>query len=127
MIYADNAATTKMSEAAIRTMEVKGRNVITGLPKTTVLTSEEMQEALFETTNQIVDTVQGVLEKTSPELAADIVERGIVLTGGGALLHGMDRLLEERTGVHATTVQDAMTAAVIGTGQYADVMAKIEG
>ena len=118
---------TASEEAAIRTMEVKGRNVITGLPKTTVLTSEEMQEALFETTNQIVDTVQGVLEKTSPELAADIVERGIVLTGGGAMLHGMDRLLEERTGVHATTVQDAMTAAVIGTGQYADVMAKIEG
>ena len=69
-------------------MEVKGRNVITGLPKTVTLTSEEIRAALKDSTTQIVETVHGVLEKTPPELAADIVDRGIVLTGGGALLHG---------------------------------------
>lgn len=76
----------------------KGRNVITGLPKTVTLTSEEIRVALKDATSQIVETVHGILEKTPPELAADIVDRGIVLTGGGALLHGMDTLIEQRTG-----------------------------
>jgi rod shape-determining protein MreB len=117
---------TACEEAEPRTMEVKGRNVITGLPKVTTLTSEEVRLALKDATNQIVETVHGVLEKTPPELAADIVDRGIVLTGGGAMLHGMDTLIEQRTGVNALTVQDAMMVAVAGTGKYADVMAKME-
>ncbi|MBQ8305125.1 MAG: rod shape-determining protein [Blautia sp.] len=118
---------TASSQADPRTMEIKGRNVITGLPKVTVLSSEEMRIAMKEPLSQIVEAIQSVLEKTPPELAADIVSRGIVLTGGGALLHGMDTLIEEETGVNTMTAQDAKTAAVVGTGKYAEVMAKIEG
>ena len=109
------------------TMEVKGRNVITGLPKTVTVTSEEVREALQECTTKIVEAVHSVLEKTPPELAADIVDRGIVLTGGGALLHGMDTLIEQRTGVSTLTVQDAMSVVAVGTGKYAEVMARFDG
>lgn len=118
---------TACEEADPRTMEVKGRNVITGLPKVVTLTSEEVRMALKDATGQIVETVHGVLEKTPPELAADIVDRGIVLTGGGALLHGMDNLIEQRTGVSTLTVQDAMGVVAVGTGKYAEVMARFEG
>lgn len=114
---------TAVQEANPRKMEVKGRNVITGLPKTVTLTSEEIRVALKDTTNQIVEAVHGVLEKTPPELAADIVDRGIILTGGGALLHGMDVLIEQKTGVSALTVQDAMDVVAVGTGKYAEIMA----
>ena len=79
------------------TMEVKGRNVITGLPKTVTVTSEEVQEALQECTTKIVEAVHSVLEKTPPELAADIVDRGIVLTGGGALLDGFEEVISQRS------------------------------
>ena len=79
-----------------------------------------------DATNQIVETVHGVLEKTPPELAANIVDRGIVLTGGGALLHGMDTLIEQKTGVSTLTVQDAMSAVVVGTGKYAEVITRME-
>ena len=118
---------TAIEESNPRTMEVKGRNVITGLPKTVTLTSEEIRMALKDATGQIVETVHGVLEKTPPELAADIVDRGIVLTGGGALLHGMDSLIEQRTGVSTLTVQDAMSVVAVGTGKYAEVMARFDG
>ena len=118
---------TAIEESNPRTMEVKGRNVITGLPKTVTLTSEEIRVALKDATSQIVETVHGILEKTPPELAADIVDRGIVLTGGGALLHGMDTLIEQRTGVSTLTVQDAMSVVAVGTGKYAEVMARFDG
>ncbi len=117
---------TACEEADPRTMEVKGRNVITGLPKVATLTSEEIRAALKDATGQIVELVHSVLEKTPPELAADIVDRGIVLTGGGALLHGMDTLIEQKTGVSATTIQDAMGVVAVGTGKYAEVMAKMD-
>ena len=117
---------TACQEASPRMLEVKGRNVITGLPKVVTLTSEEIRIALRDATNQIVETVHGVLEKTPPELAADIVDRGIVLTGGGALLHGMDTLIEQKTGVSTLTVQDAMSAVVVGTGKYAEVITRME-
>lgn len=117
---------TASEEANPRTMEVKGRNIMTGLPKVTTLTSEEIRAALKDATNQIVELVHSVLEKTPPELAADIVDRGIVLTGGGALLHGMDTLIEQRTGVSTLTVQEAMSVVAVGTGKYAEVMAKME-
>lgn len=117
---------TACEEADPRTMEVKGRNVITGLPKVATLTSEEIRVALKDATGQIVELVHSILEKTPPELAADIVDRGIVLTGGGALLHGMDTLIEQKTGVSATTIQDAMGVVAIGTGKYAEVMAKMD-
>ena len=113
---------TASEEADLRTMEVKGRNIITGLP---TLTSEEIRTALRETTGQIVEAVHGVLEKTPPELAADIMDRGIVLTGGGAMLHGMDTLIEQKTGVSTLTVQDAMLVVAAGTGRYAEIMSRM--
>lgn len=117
---------TAFEEATPRTMEVKGRNVITGLPKVATLTSEEIRMALKDATGQIVEAVHNILEKTPPELAADIVERGIVLTGGGALLHGMNTLIEDKTGVSTLTVKEAMTVGVVGTGKYAEVMEKMD-
>lgn len=99
-------------------MEVRGRNLVTGLPKTIEVTSEETEEALKDVTTSIVDAVHRVLEQTPPELAADIAVRGIVLTGGGCLLHGLDELIESRTGINTMTAEDPMTAVAIGTGQY---------
>ncbi len=118
---------TACEEADTRIMEVKGRNIMTGLPKVSAITSEEIRIALKDATNQIVELVHSILEKTPPELAADIVERGIVLAGGGALLRGMDMLIEQRTGVTTLTVQEAMNVVAVGTGKYAEVMAKMEG
>lgn len=117
---------TAFEEAAPRTMEVKGRNVITGLPKVVTLTSEEIRVALKDATGQVVEAVHGVLEKTPPELAADIVDRGIVLTGGGAMLHGMDALIEQKTGVSTLTVQDAMMVVAVGTGKFAEIKARMD-
>lgn len=102
-------------------MEVKGRDLTTGLPKTVRVSSSDICEALKEPTAQIVEAVHGVLEKTPPELAADIVERGIVLTGGGAMLEGMEDLLEQKTGINAVLAENPITAAVIGTGRYVEV------
>lgn len=117
---------TAIEEANPQVMEVKGRNVLTGLPKTVKLTSEEIRSALKDATGQIVEAVHSVLEKTPPELAADIVDRGIVLTGGGALLKGMDTLIEQKTGVTTLTVQDAMHVVAVGTGKYAKIMARMD-
>ena len=100
------------------TLDVRGRNLVTGLPKTVTLTSDETLEALTESANKIVDMVHAVLEKTPPELAADISDRGIVLTGGGALLYGMDRLLEEKTSIQTMIAEDPMNCVAIGTGRY---------
>lgn len=99
-------------------MEVRGRNLVTGLPKTIEVTSEETEEALRDVTTSIVDAVHRVLEQTPPELAADIAVRGIVLTGGGCLLNGLDQLIEAKTGINTMTAEDPMTAVAIGTGQY---------
>ena len=107
------------------TMEVKGRNVITGLPKTVTLTSEEIREALTDSTTQIVEAIHGVLETTPPELAADIAERGIVLTGGGSLLAGLEELIEEATGINTMTAENPSHAVAEGTGRYAEVMDKL--
>ena len=117
---------TAFAEREIRSMDVKGRNVVTGLPKVVRLTSEEVRTALRDPAMQVVETIHGVLEQTPPELAADIVHRGILLTGGGSQLSGLDRLIEDRTGVHTMTVHEPMTCAVVGTGKYASVMAKFE-
>jgi len=104
-------------------MDVRGRNLVTGLPKTISVTSEETEEALRETTSQIVEAVHSVLEKTPPELAADIADRGIVLTGGGCLLYGLEELIEEKTGINTMTAEDPMTAVAIGTGKYVEFIA----
>lgn len=104
------------------TMDVRGRNLVTGLPKTITVTSEETEEALREATSQIVEAVHSVLEKTPPELASDIAERGIVLTGGGALLQGLEELIESKTGINTMTAEDPMTAVAVGTGKFIEFL-----
>ena len=103
-------------------IEVRGRNLVTGLPKTVTVTSEETREALKEATAQIVEAVHSVLERTPPELAADISDRGIVLTGGGSMLQGLEQLIEEKTGITTMTADDPMTAVAIGTGQFIEYL-----
>lgn len=105
------------------TMDVRGRNLVTGLPKTVQVSSEETEEALREATLQIVEAVHSVLEKTPPELAADVADRGIVLTGGGALLRGLEELIEDRTGINTMTAEEPMTCVAIGTGKYVEFLA----
>ena len=104
------------------TMNVRGRNLVTGLPKTVEVTSEETEEALREATSQIVEAVHSVLEKTPPELASDIADRGIVLTGGGSLLSGLEDLIESKTGINTMTAEDPMTAVAIGTGKFIEFL-----
>jgi rod shape-determining protein MreB len=99
------------------TMEVRGRNLVTGLPKTHTINSEEMMEALEETITSIVDSIHSVIERTPPELASDISERGIVMTGGGALLNGLDRLLSGILGVPVVVAEDAVACVAKGTGK----------
>ena len=107
----------------LETMDVRGRNLVTGLPRTVKVSSEETEEALHETTVQIVETIHSVLEKTPPELAADIADRGIVLTGGGSLLRGLEDLIAAKTGINTMTAEDPMTAVAIGTGKYVEFLA----
>ncbi len=98
--------------------EVRGRDLVTGLPKTIVVSTEEIREAIEEPVSAIVDAVKVTLDKTPPELAADIMERGIVITGGGALLHGLDARLESETGMPITIADNPLYSVVIGSGQY---------
>src|SRR6266852_1793230 len=102
------------------TMEVKGRDLIDGIPKTIVVTDEEIREALREPVMAIVDTVRTCLERTPPELAADIVDKGIVLTGGGALLRGLDLLLRQETDLPITVADDPLSCVALGTGKVLD-------
>ena len=97
-------------------MEIRGRDLINGLPKTVKITSEEVREALSEPLQAIVEAVKAVLEKTPPELAADIIDRGIILTGGGALLRGLDTLLSEITGIPVIVADDPLSCVAVGTG-----------
>ena len=105
------------------TLEARGRNLVTGLPRTITVSSEETEEALREATLQIVDAVHSVLEQTPPELAADVADRGIVLTGGGSLLRGLEELIEEKTGINTMTAEQPMTCVAIGTGKYVEFLA----
>lgn len=97
-------------------MEVKGRDLVAGLPKTLTITSQEVREAIQEPINTIVETVRYTLERCPPELSADLVDRGIVLAGGGALLRGLDKLLTEETGLPVHVADDPLSAVVMGTG-----------
>ncbi len=108
-------------------VDVRGRNLVTGLPKTITVTSMETEEALRDTTVQIVEAVHSVLEKTPPELAADIADRGIVLTGGGSLLYGLEELIESKTGITTMTAEEPMTAVAIGTGKYVEFLSGATG
>ncbi len=108
--------------AEVDSIDVRGRNLVTGLPKTVTVTSEETEEALRESTAQIVEAVHSVLERSPPELTADIADRGIVLTGGGALLRGLEELLESKTGINTMTAEDPMKCVAIGTGKYVEAL-----
>lgn len=106
--------------AEIEKLEVKGRNLVTGLPKTVLVTSSETEEALKEISGQIVEAVISVLEQTPPELSADVLDRGILLTGGGSMLRGLEELIEQKTGIHTITAEDPLKVVAVGTGQYAE-------
>jgi rod shape-determining protein MreB len=101
-------------------MEVKGRDLVAGIPKNLKLTSEEIREAISEPISQIVEALKAALEQTPPELAADIVDRGIVMTGGGALLRGLDTLLKEETNLPINVVDDPLLCVVLGAGKILD-------
>jgi len=104
----------------IQTMEIKGRDLLAGVPKTVELTDEEIRDSLLESINQIVEAVRVALERTPPELASDIVDKGIVLAGGGALLRNLDVLLREETGLPVVVADDPLTAVVMGAGKALD-------
>lgn len=98
-------------------MDIRGRNLVSGLPKTITVTSSEIMEALEEPILSIVETVHSVLERTPPELAADISDRGIVMTGGGSLIYGLDKLIQEKTGINVIVADDAISCVALGTGK----------
>jgi rod shape-determining protein MreB len=111
--------------AEVREMEVKGRNLAEGIPRSFTVSSNEILEALTEPLNQIVSAVKIALEQTPPELGADIAEKGMVLTGGGALLRDIDRLLQEETGLPVFIADDPLTCVVRGSGRALDRMDKL--
>ena len=103
-------------------LDVRGRNLITGLPKNITVTSDEMHDALKESVTAICESVHTVLEKTPPELASDIADRGIVMTGGGSLLYGLDKLITSTTGINTIVAEDSVSCVAIGTGQYIEFL-----
>ncbi|GAB6107631.1 rod shape-determining protein MreB [Fusibacter bizertensis] len=121
-----NVGTAYPRTKAIK-MDCRGRDLITGLPKNISISSEEMLEALQEVVNAVADAVHSVLEKTPPELASDISSRGIVMTGGGSLLHGLNKLIEKRTGIPTFIADDAVSCVAKGTGmslEHLDILEK---
>ena len=106
----------------VREMEVKGRNLAEGIPRSFTISSNEILEALTEPLNQIVSAVKSALEQTPPELGADIAEKGMVITGGGALLRDLDRLLMEETGLPVIVADDPLTCVVRGSGKALEKM-----
>jgi rod shape-determining protein MreB len=111
---------TAYSVDEVRSMEVKGRDLVAGVPKILEIKSEEVREALSEPVNAVVESVKIALERTPPELAADIVDKGIVLVGGGSLLRNLDVLLRETTSLPVMLAEDPLTAVAIGTGRTLD-------
>lgn len=109
-----------------KTMEIKGRNLLTGLPVNVDVTSTDMLEALYEPVKEIVEAVHEVLEKTPPELSSDISNAGIYLTGGGAMLYGLDKIIEERTGITTRLADDPIECVAIGTGKSLDSIEVLE-
>ncbi len=107
-------------------MEIRGRDLVSGLPKTMRIGSTETREALAEPISLIIECVKTVLEKTPPELAADIVDRGIVMTGGGSLLHGLDRLISQETGIPTYLADDPLSCVALGTGKALESLENIQ-
>lgn len=105
-------------------MDIRGRDLVSGLPKNVTITSDEMMEALQEPVDAIVDCVHSVLERTPPELSSDIINKGIIMTGGGSLLHGLDQLIESKTSVPTTVADDPVSCVVKGTGRSLEDMDK---
>ncbi len=108
-------------------MEIRGRDLLTGLPKTVVINSTEMLEALAEPAMAIVDAVHSTLEKTPPELSADISDRGIYMTGGGCLVDGLDKLIQNQTGINVMIAKDAVSCVALGTGKALDNLDMLDG
>ncbi len=108
-------------------MEVRGRDLLTGLPKTLQIKSSDMMEALIEPAMMIVDAVHSILERTPPELVSDISDKGIYMTGGGCLLDGLDKLLQEKTGINVMIAQDSVSCVALGTGKALDSLDALEG
>ena len=108
-------------------MEIRGRDLGTGLPSTLKVRSSEMLEALIEPAMMIVEAVHSVLERTPPELAADISDKGIYMTGGGCLVDGLDKLLQEKTGINVMIAQDTVSCVALGTGKALDNLDALEG
>src|SRR5262249_3882092 len=117
---------TAIPESAPRTMPVRGRDMLTGLPKTIQLSSLEVYDAMAESIQAIVDTVQAALERTPPELIADIIDHGIVMAGGGALLPSLDVLLREETGLPATVAEEPLFCVVHGVSDVLDDIELLE-
>ncbi len=109
-----------ISEEPYETMDIKGRDLVSGVPKTLTIAADEIQTAITEQVDVIIDAVRVALEVTPPELAADIVDQGIVLTGGGALLKNLDRRLKEETGMPIIVAEDPLSSVVLGSGQALD-------
>lgn len=103
-------------------MTVRGRNLITGLPRATTITSEEVREAIADPVNQIVDAVKVALESAPPELAADIMDQGIYLAGGGALLRGLDQLIAAETLMPVHIAKDPLSCVALGAGEVLDAI-----
>ena len=105
-----------------KTIDVRGRDIVSGLPKTFTLSSFEIRDAFSESVSAIIDTVRFTLERTPPELSSDIMENGIMMTGGGSLLHGLDKALKEETGIEIKRAEDPLSCVAIGTGQVLEEM-----
>ena len=116
---------TAYKRPEVDTLDVRGRDLVTGLPKTVQVTSEETEEALKETTAQIIETIHSVLEQTPPELAADIVDNGIYLTGGGALLDGLAEIMQRETGITTHIADDPLECVALGTGKALENLDKL--
>jgi rod shape-determining protein MreB len=104
-------------------MDVRGQNLVTGLPGIISVSSEEMQEALKEPVTAVIETIHSVFEKTPPELAGDIIDRGMVLTGGSSMLYGLDKLIKHTTGIDAIIADNAVSCVAVGTGRYIEYLA----
>lgn len=107
-------------------LEVRGRDLATGLPRNVIVTSSQMEEAMKESINEIVDIVKSTLEKTPPELASDIVEKGIVLAGGGALIQNLDKLISQRTGMPVYVAESPLECVVKGTGKTLEDLERLK-
>ena len=113
-------------DAQPQSVEVKGRCLMTGLPRLFSISTEELREAFTEVCEEILDAIRNVLENTPPELVADVSESGITLTGGGSLIYGMDKLIEERTGIRTNLADDAASCVAFGTGKALDWLAEMQ-